>query len=74
MAPQTARAPAMRLAYQVAFWGCRGRSFPPFDGLFRSEADARCAARRWDGCGLRYGAFARTVRVPADEYDRRVPV
>ena len=49
--------------WQVVFVGNRGHSFHPYDSLYESKEEAKDAARRLNGCGLRYGARVKRVHV-----------
>ena len=59
-----------RYAWRIVFIGNGGESIRGYDRLIRDRDEARSAARLADGCGLRYGARARRVRISQDEFDR----
>lgn len=53
-----------RYAWQVGFNGVVRHGAP----FYRTAGEANSAARRLDGCGSRYGAFTKRVRLGAEEY------
>lgn len=63
-----------RYAYRVIFLGNGLCPLAPYAELFTSRSAAADAARRWDGCGLRYGARVQRAHVASPMPDAIAPV
>ncbi|MCJ2136857.1 hypothetical protein MKK69_22865 [Methylobacterium sp. J-026] len=53
-----------RYAWQVGFSGVVRHGAP----IYRTAGEANSAARRQDGCGSRYGAFTKRIKLDAETY------
>jgi hypothetical protein len=58
----------MRYVYLICFVGNRGFPFGPYLAPYKSRKEAKAKASSVDGCGRRYGAFVRRVKIPEAEF------